>query len=306
MDYHAEPIRSTTKVSIVLDKPDDWWTWDSYIIGLARTRGVLDILQGERPYPVPPIRPIHPMILANQQARTAIAEPQSASERPQAMEASQSDGSSTAAAAPTAPAKPTDIELAIYTEELAIYKEDKEQYRLDRQGLAAIWTTMEQTVAREYLQRLTSQSDSEVERYQKLKADLKPSVETRINEIQERYQKLTAKPANQNVSSWLSEWERVLSVCTELNMTQYTGYMGTRTFLTALKKIESQYASIRLDRLLEDSKLNVFNEISRYRKHWESLSQKEQKNPIRIVDLNGLSETTAPAEKGIFSISAHM
>lgn len=99
-----------------------------------------------------------------------------------------------------------------------------------------------------------------------------------MNDIQERYQKLAAKPANQNMSSWLSEWEKVLSVCTELNMTQYTGYMGTRTFLMALKKIESQYASIQLDRLLEDSKLSVFNEISRYRKHWESLSQREQKN----------------------------
>ncbi|EAW20854.1 uncharacterized protein NFIA_113850 [Aspergillus fischeri NRRL 181] len=174
MDYYTEPIKSTTKVSIMLEKPDDWWIWDSHIIGLARTRGVLDILQGERPYPVPPIRPIHPTILANQQARSAPAESQSASERPQAMEVSQSDGSSTAAAA-LAPAKPTDIELAIYTEELAIYKEDKEQYRLDHQGLAAIWTTMEQTVAREHLQRLTSQSDNEVERYRKLKADLKPS-----------------------------------------------------------------------------------------------------------------------------------
>ncbi|PKX91238.1 uncharacterized protein P174DRAFT_444942 [Aspergillus novofumigatus IBT 16806] len=166
MEYHAEPVpQATMKVPIVLSEPDDWWIWDSHIIGLARTRGVLDILQGERPYPVPPIRPIHPMILAHQQA-----EPQSASERPRTTEASQSDAPSAAAAAPKAPAKPTEIELVIYNEELAIYKEDKEQYRLDRQGLAAIWITMEQSVAREHLQRLTSQSDSEVERYRKLKA----------------------------------------------------------------------------------------------------------------------------------------
>lgn len=239
---------------------------------------MLDILHGERPYPVPPIRPIHPLTLANQQARTNPAESQPDSERPQTTEASQSDGSLTAAAAPKAPAKITEAELALYTEELSIYKEEKEQYRLDRLGLAALWNTMEQTVAREHLQRLTSESDNEVERYQKLKADMKPSIETRMNQIEEKYQKLAAKPANQSVSSWLSEWQKVLSVCAELKMTQYTGYMGTRSFLTALKKIEPQYANIRLDRLLEDNKLNVFDEISRYQRHWESLSQKEQKS----------------------------
>lgn len=41
-----------------------------------------------------------------------------------------------------------------------------------------------------HLQRLTSQSDNEVERYRKLKADLKPSVETQMNQIEEKYQKL--------------------------------------------------------------------------------------------------------------------
>jgi hypothetical protein len=69
MEYHAEPLPQTTmKVPIALNQPDDWWIWDAHIIGLARTRGVLDILQGERPYPILLIQPVNLMILANQQA----------------------------------------------------------------------------------------------------------------------------------------------------------------------------------------------------------------------------------------------
>jgi hypothetical protein len=56
----------------------------------------------------------------------------------QSTELNQSNAPSAAAITPKAPAKPTDLEIAIYNKELAIYKEDKEQYRLDCQGLAVI------------------------------------------------------------------------------------------------------------------------------------------------------------------------
>lgn len=47
-------------------------------------------------------------------------------------------------------------------------------------------------------------------------------------------------------------------------MTQYTGYIGTRLFITALKKIEPSYSNIRSNQLKENSTLNVIQEIRYY------------------------------------------
>ncbi|PKX88829.1 uncharacterized protein P174DRAFT_379746, partial [Aspergillus novofumigatus IBT 16806] len=61
----AELIRSTRKVPIVLDSPDDWWNWDSHIKGIAMSYGVKEILLGETPRP---LKPIHPDDSENTQA----------------------------------------------------------------------------------------------------------------------------------------------------------------------------------------------------------------------------------------------
>ncbi|GFG21282.1 hypothetical protein IFM5058_10991 [Aspergillus udagawae] len=86
MDYYAEPIRSTRKVSIVLDTPDDWRNWDAHIRGLAMTYGILDILLQKTPRPA---KPIHPddleFELTNQNAapsnQTTVARSESSNDR---------------------------------------------------------------------------------------------------------------------------------------------------------------------------------------------------------------------------------
>lgn len=55
-------------------------------------------------------------------------------------------------------------------------------------------------------------------------------------------------------------------------------YMGTRGFLMALKKIDSEYARIRLIWMAQANKLNVFDEIRAYRRYWEILTSGEQKD----------------------------
>lgn len=146
---------------------------------------------------------------------------------------------------PTIPEKPTDNEVTLYNEELAIYKEDDKRYKQHRAGLSAIWRVISQSVASGHLDWLTNASDTEPEIYRKLEEDLALTLETRMIRIEERYHKLGTKPANQSVQNWLNEWEKVISKCIQLGMTQYTRYMGTRLFVTALKKIEPSYGNIR-------------------------------------------------------------
>jgi murein DD-endopeptidase MepM/ murein hydrolase activator NlpD len=137
---------------------------------------------------------------------------------------------------------------------------------------------MEQTVARRHLRQLTSQSDSAIERYSKLKAKIEPSKEDQISRITARYNRLLLKPANQNVDTWLGEWEDVMSKYNHLRMTNLTREDGTRTFLTVLRRLDQMYAEIRLNELRKDRSLDVFDEIHYFQKQWRSLNQKEQKS----------------------------
>jgi hypothetical protein len=61
-------------------------------------------------------------------------------------------------------------------------------------------------------------------------------------------------------------------------MTNLTGEDGTRTFLTALRRLDQMYAEIRLNELRKDRSLDMFNKIHYFQKRWRSLNQKEQKS----------------------------
>lgn len=255
MEYYAIPMSttSTAKVPVMLNEADDWWNWDPYIIGLARSRGVLNILLGKEPYPTEPIRPAYPTgAPANRQAQgegqATGNERNYAAANEEAQQPRENDLT-----------EPSAAQMMLYKQQLELYKEEKEQNRLKQAGLAAI-----------------DENDNEVEIYQKLRDKLKPSLEDRMLRIQERYSKLGSKPVNQSMEKWLGEWEDVISACVRLKMDQYTGYLGTQNFLMALRKMEPVYAEIRLNELKKDHSINVFDEINDYRKRWESKSQKEQ------------------------------
>jgi hypothetical protein len=92
------------------------------------------------------------------------------------------------------------------------------------------------------------------------------SKEDLISHIMARYNRLLLKPANQNVDTWLGEWEDVMSECNYLGMTNLTGEDGTRTFLMVLRWLDQMYAEIRLNELRKDRSLDVFNEIHYFQK----------------------------------------
>jgi hypothetical protein len=128
------------------------------------------------------------------------------------------------------------------------WKRQYKEWEKAEHGLAAIWREIEQTVAQRHLRRLTSQSDSAIERYSKLKAKMEPSKEDVISRVTARYNRLL------------------------------TGEDRTRTFLTALRRLDQMYAEIRLNELRKDRSLDVFDEIHYFQKRWRSLNQKEQKS----------------------------
>lgn len=123
----------------VLEKPDDWWTWNAYITSLAETLWSARYTPGREALPRSADSTDPSIDSSYQQARSAPVEPQLALGRPQTTEPIRWIIKCYNPPPPPPkrpPAKTTEVGLALYTEEVSIYKEEKEQYRLDRLGLA--------------------------------------------------------------------------------------------------------------------------------------------------------------------------
>ncbi|KAF7180240.1 hypothetical protein CNMCM7691_009407 [Aspergillus felis] len=290
MDHYAEPMsnRSTRKVPIVLDTPDDWWRWDSHIQRIAIRNGVLDILLRKTPRPTKPIHPddVEP---TNQTAapssQTVVARSGSSPSDEGSTVASQSGERAPQASQPaerTAQANrlPTDDldPKTLYDRQERRWKRQLKEYEKLEHGLAVVWQEIEQTVSTKLLDRLTNESDHAIDKYWKLKNGMEPTKEDQKMDITSRYIRLQSKSANQNVDTWLSEWEEVLGKCKRLNMTEFLGEYGTKTFLIALRSVDRMYSEIRLNELMRDKSLDVFMEIHYFRKRWLSYSQRERKN----------------------------
>jgi hypothetical protein len=248
--------------------------------------GILDILLQKIPRPM---KPIHPddleLELTNQNAapsnQTTVARSESSNDRDEQDTREQANQPAERDARPQQASQSAAAALdprTLYERQVSRWKRQYKEWEKAEHGLAAIWREMEQTVARRHLRRLTSQSDFAIERYSKLKAKMEPSKEDLISRVIARYNRLLLKPANQNVDMWLGEWEDVMSECNRLGMTNLTGEDGTRTFLTALRRLDQMYAEIRLNELRKDRSLDVFDEIHYFQKRWRSLNQKEQKS----------------------------
>lgn len=290
MDYYAEPtsIRSTRKVPIVLDTPDDWWTWNAHIKSLAISYGVLDILLRKTPRPTKPIHPddVEPTnqiaVPDSQTSQTATPNSQTVVARSELIseeddtQASQSEERTTQASRLPTP----DLDSkTLYDRQEKRWKRQMNEYKELERGLAVIWREIEHTVSTKLLERLTDESDHVIEKYWKLKDNLEPSKDDQKMDIISRYTRLQqSKSANQNVETWLGEWEDVLGKCKRLDMTYLLGEYGTKTFLSALKSIDRTYAEIRLNELMKDRSLDVFTEIHYFRKRWLSHNQRERKN----------------------------
>jgi hypothetical protein len=146
------------------------------------TYGILDILLQKTPRPA---KPIHPddleFELTNQNAapnnQTTVARSESSNDRDEQDTREQASQSAAAAL----------DQRTLCERQVSRWKRQYKEWEKAEHDLAAIWREMEQTVARRHLRRLTSQSDSAIERYSKLKAKMEPSKEDLISHVTARW-----------------------------------------------------------------------------------------------------------------------
>jgi hypothetical protein len=228
-----------TKVPIVLDKPDDWWAWSSYIKGLAKRKGVWKYIDPDDETitieePVDPTIPI--------------------------------------------PAKPFNQMNAddrwAWQQESKLYDWSYRIYERDRNAMMAIWTAIQTSVSQN--QRYILNLDiSERQRMIRLRDKLKPDNRSRMSKLIDRFEKLGEKKRNESMEDWLSEWENVIHECEDAGLVGYSGYLASLKFINAVGPLLPVYADIRLAKLEPDGTSSTLEEINRFRHRWERLSDEE-------------------------------
>ncbi|EAW16718.1 uncharacterized protein NFIA_060740 [Aspergillus fischeri NRRL 181] len=145
-EYQANLIDSTsTKVPIILDKPDDWWTWIGYIESIAKKWNIWKYLDPEDEMnqddePKEPVKPVP----AKQYGSMNL------------------------------------MEQFDWTQTRKDYKDARHLYEKKSAGMMNIWNTIQSTVSLKHWHILKDKKLSERKCLVKLKKKLKPSQQSRI------------------------------------------------------------------------------------------------------------------------------
>jgi hypothetical protein len=233
---------SATKVPIVLDTPDDWWTWSAYIKGLAKRRGVWKYIDPDDETitieePVEPTIPVpaKPFIHMNSDDRWA------------------------------------------WQQECKLYEWSYKIYERERNAMTAMWTTIQASVGQNH-RHILNMDISERQRMIKLRDKLKPDDLTRMTKVMDRFQRLGEKKPNESMEEWLSEWERVIYECEDAGLAGYsTGYVACLKFMEAIGPLLPEWAKMRRAKL-QHSTASILEEISLFRIRWECAADDEKQS----------------------------
>jgi len=98
-------------------------------------------------------------------------------------------------------------------------KRQQDLYDKQEAALAALRTTIQETISRAYL-RYTFKCDSTYDMLTALKRRVAPTDRARKIELINQYQKRKKSPQSQNLDTWLRQWEITYIECKELRLAE--------------------------------------------------------------------------------------
>jgi len=106
----------------------------------------------------------------------------------------------------------------------------------------------------------------------KLRSRFRPSDIGRRNELIQQYRQLQKTPKDQNIESWLQQWERTYQKCQEINLWQAHGDQPIWDFLKAIEPLSPSFHSIWFHKLMgnldpEVPTIDMFHLIETYRQY---------------------------------------
>src|SRR5699024_10810590 len=176
----SSAISESTKVSITLAKPSDWWDWYNQVEDLARERSVWEYVNPDTDVdaPVPPPQP-HP---ANMKIEGVSTLQQVA-----------------------------ELNLSIpWNEEIRVYNEKKKSFDSAEKYLMAIRSSILSTIPRTERRGVTH-GMSAAQILRRLRTRVKPSIQTRHREMDETLETLRVSPQRKSIEKWFVDWRNFLT-----------------------------------------------------------------------------------------------
>lgn len=262
---------SATKVSVILNRSDDWWEWYDFIKTLAVNKAVWSYLDLEPRLDPDTKKPIPPPDIP---------------EEPEYPEYDVIDGASTY----------TDVEAKgkanEYKERITRYDRKLDLYKRARAGINAVETAIQETLPRNHRFLIRGVADTR-EKLLKLQKRFQPTNEKRSAALKNRFYVLGQGPkkAGIQIEKWLQEWENVVSQCEDAKLHELTGSQSIRCFLDSIKGLDRQYAIVRQMAVRKGDPVNIYEEIDDFRDHWMQ-ERSNANSATSFASFNGQSEAS--------------
>ena len=197
------------KHRIILDKPEDWDGWISFIKSAVHDPHIWRLVNPE---------------LANKPVTTPY---------PEEVVAPAFDANGKIDAADMEQYKA----LRLFREpQLAKY--DKEQ-----SALAAVSKLIYETTSARMVNQVAYSDTDPWSKLVALKQRLKPSTQFCTLLVEKRYHQLAKGPVNQNVDVWLTEWSDMYHEATRMKLSEVSGDRAIRDFLLAIGTVDPIYSN---------------------------------------------------------------
>ena len=137
------------------------------------------------------------------------------------------------------------------------YERELTKYETYRTGLGKIRTKIQESVSRSNLQ-YTFRKDTPYDMLVALRDRYAPSDTTRIRELKVKYEKLkSSTPKRESIDDWLQKWEVTYTECFDYSISDVQENGAVWDFVRATEKINSDFAAIWTDKLLDMDSSNL-------------------------------------------------
>jgi hypothetical protein len=131
------------------------------------------------------------------------------------------------------------------------YERELTKHETYKTGLGKIRTKIQESVSRSNLQ-YTFRKDTPYAMLVALKDRYAPSDTTRIRELKVKYEKLkSSTPKRESIDDWLQKWEVIYTECFDYSISDVKENGAVWDFVRATEKINSDFAAIWTDKLLD-------------------------------------------------------
>ncbi|SLM34143.1 Ribonuclease H-like domain [Lasallia pustulata] len=155
--------------------------------------------------------------------------------------------------------------MEIYNLDKEVYKIDLADFERQAKALSDLMTFLQDTISAHNITYLKNVEPHPWDILRALKKRLAPSDTAQKYEVIYAYRKMCKGPGNQNIETWLDEWDRVYTEALNIDLPEVKGNRPMEDFLMAVESKDPHFTSTYMMKL-EDGEINdIYTLAERFR-----------------------------------------